>query len=374
MVQLGKTLRQARAARGLNQGELARCAGISRQALSAIETGLYQPSVAVALRLARELGETVENLFGENNEDICKRIDAAWTDKADPSASAPGRVALARVGGKVVAVVQPAARLALSPAAGTLERVWKKQAEVSTFRLPDEIDATLLVAGCDPSVTILADWLARRRSPVCAVALSCSSSSALAAVVEGRAHAAGVHLRDPQTGEYNLASVRRAMGNRPSLVVNFARWELGLATAVGNRLKISSFADLERRGLRIVNREGGSGARSALDEVLKELGLHPDRIHGYKRELAGHLEVAAAIAAGEADVGVTIRVAANVYGLGFIPVREERYDLVILERENKTPPVRAMLEALNSRRFAREVSQLCAYDTSQMGKVIAPVG
>ncbi len=360
--------------RGLNQGELARRAGISRQALSAIESGLYQPSVAVALSLARELGETVESLFGESDEPACKRIEAAWAEEEGSSAGALGRVALGRVGGKVVAVAQPAAHLALSPAAGTLERIGRRQAEVSTCRLPNEIDATLLIAGCDPSVTILADWLARRRSPVCAVALSCSSSRALAALVEGRAHAAGVHLRDPQTGEYNLASVRRALGHRPSLLVNFARWELGLVTAAGNRLKICGFADLARPGLRIVNREGGSGARSALDEALGELGLHRDRIHGYKRELAGHLEVAAAIAAGEADVGVTIRVAADVYGLGFIPLREERYDLVIVERESASQPIKAMLEALNSRRFAREVSQLCAYDTNQMGKVIARVG
>ena len=110
------------------------------------------------------------------------------------------------------------------------------------------------------------------------------------------------------------------------------------------------------------------GARSALDEALEELGLRPGRIDGYKRELAGHLEVAAAIGAGEADVGITIRVAADAYGLDFIPLREERYDLVILERETASDPIKAMLEALNSRRFAREVSQLCAYDTSQMGR------
>jgi putative molybdopterin biosynthesis protein len=263
-----KTVRRGRLAQGLNQNELARRAGISRQALSAIESGLYQPSVAVALSLARELGETVESLFGEGDEPASKRIDAAWAEKDDPPVGIAGRVVLARVGGKVVAVAQPAVHLALSPAAGTLERIGRKQAEISTFRLPNEIDATLLVAGCDPSVTILADWLARRRSLVCAVALACSSGRALAALVEGRAHAAGVHLRDPQTGEYNLSSARRALGHRPSLLLNFARWELGLATAAGNRLRIRSFADLERPGLRIVNREGGSGARSALDEAL----------------------------------------------------------------------------------------------------------
>src|SRR5208282_2240629 len=115
-----------------------------------------------------------------------------------------------------------------------------------------------------------------------------------------------------------------------------------------------------RSGLRIVNREDGSGARSVLDQALGELGLQPGRIAGYQFEVGGHLEVAAAIAAGLADVGVTIRLGADAYGLHFLAHRDERYDLVIME----------LLDALNSRRFAREISQLCAYDTAQMGQVI----
>jgi len=371
----GDGVRKARAARGLNQGELARRAGISRQALSAIESGIYQPGVSVALSLARELGETVENLFGATEEGARQQVEANWANKDLPAIGKPNpRVALARVAGKVVAVAQPAAHLTLAPAAGMLERVRRRRAEVTTFRLPNEIDSTLLIAGCDPAVAILADWLARRRSPVCAVALSCSSSRALGAVVEERAHAAGVHLRDPASGEYNLASVRRALGHRPSILINFARWEMGLATSPGNPLKLRGFDDLAQDGLRIVNRERGSGARAALDEALGRLGLMPQKIAGYGTELGGHLEVTAAIASGQADAGVTIRVAADAYGLGFIPVREERYDLVIRERESATEPVKAMLEALNSARFAREVSQMCAYDTGDMGKLIARIG
>jgi putative molybdopterin biosynthesis protein len=152
--------------------------------------------------------------------------------------------------------------------------------------------------------------------------------------------------------------------------VNFARWEIGLATAPGNPLAIRGFADLARPGLRIVNREAGSGARSALDEALSEHHLKPDRVAGYEVEAAGHLDLAAAIAAGLADVGVTIRLGADVFGLHFIPYRDERYDLVIMETEAESAPIKVMLDALNSRRFAREVSQLCAYDTSQMGQVI----
>jgi putative molybdopterin biosynthesis protein len=155
------------------------------------------------------------------------------------------------------------------------------------------------------------------------------------------------------------------------VVVNFAGWELGLGVTARNPLGVRGFADLVRPQLRIVNREIGSGARLALDEALNELGLRSQRIKGYTRELPGHLEIAEAIASGQADAGVTIRVAAEAYGLAFIAIREERYDLVVLEDESGLSPVKAMLEALNSRRFAREINQLCAYDTDQMGKVIA---
>jgi putative molybdopterin biosynthesis protein len=372
MANIGDRIRDARASRGITQLELARRAGISRQALGAIESGLYQPGVTVALSLARELRETVETLFAENDEEPRTQIDVSWSDaETTPASGFACKVALARVAGKIVAVPQPAAHLCLSSAAGIVDHVGRKRAAVSTYRSQDEIDSTLLMAGCDPAVAILADWLARRRSPVTAVALRCSSSKALVMLSKGGVHVAGVHLRDPKSGEYNLKSVHDAIGRRPSVVVNFARWELGLAVSARNPLQIRGFADLVRPQIRIVNREIGSGARLAVDEALKELGLLSQRIKGYKRELPGHLEIAEAIASEQADAGVTIRVAAEAYGLSFIPLREERYDLVVLEDESVLGPVKAMLDALNSRRFAREINQLCAYDTNQMGKVIA---
>jgi molybdate-binding protein len=273
------------------------------------------------------------------------------------------------VGGKVVAVPNPAARLTLTPPAGIVEHASRGRAEVATYRSASEIDSTLLIAGCDPATTILADWLARHRSPVSAVALPCSSRRALAALIEGRAHAAGVHLKDPGSGEYNRVPTRLALGHRPAIVVSLARWELGLATGAGARLGIHGIADLARPGIRLVNREPGAGARAFLDEELAALEIDASSIEGYGFEAAGHLEVAAAIATGRADAGVTIRLAAEAYGLPFIPIREECYDLIVLTRDLETAPVRAMLDALNSRRFALEVSQLCAYDTNQMGQV-----
>ena len=373
----GEAIRRARSSRGLTQIDLAARAGISRQALGAIESGSYQPGVSVALSLARELGETVENLFGGAADDTLRHVAASWRDD-DLSASGPNprtRVALGRVGGKIVAVTQAAARLTLVAGGGMLEHAGHRRAEVTTFLSRDEIDATLLIAGCDPAVAILADWLARARSPVAAISLNCSSKRALATLLAGRVHAAGVHLRDARNGEYNLSPVRHAFGKRHAAVtlIHFGQWELGLATAATNPLKISGFSDLERPRLRIVNRELGSGARAALDEDLGKLGLKANRIAGYRDELGGHLEVAAAIASGQADVGVTIRVAAQAYGLEFVPTRVERYDLVIPATEMDSAPVIAMLDALNSRRFAREVSQVCGYDTTQMGQVVARI-
>ncbi len=363
-------VRAARIARGLSQSELAKRAGISRQALGAIESTTYQPSVSVALAIARELGASVEALFGESREAI-RHVHARWDNDTTPVAGAMARVALGRVGGKLVAHPQAPVHLALAPAAGVIERASRGGAEVASFRTDDEIDATLLIAGCDPAAALLTEWLARRRSPVSIVALSCSSGKALHSLLSNRAHMAGVHLRDPKSGEFNADAVRRGIRRHPALLVNFARWELGIATAPGNPLKLRGFADLTRPRMRIANRELGSGARAALDEAIAQLGIRGDAIEGYRRESCGHLEVVAAIATGQADFGVTIRVAADVYGLGFVPIREERYDLVILKRDLDSISVKTTLDALNSRGLAQEVAQLCAYDTSQMGKVMA---
>jgi molybdopterin molybdotransferase/putative molybdopterin biosynthesis protein len=370
-------LRRARLARGLTQDELARRAGLSRQALGAIESGAYQPGVGAALALARELGQSVETLFGAPVES--SYLEADWMGAPQAPAGTPdgavaparAAVALGRVGGRLVALAQPPPSMRLAPAAGVLERATGRHARVAAFRTRQEIDATLLVAGCDPAVSILADWMGRHRPATTLAPITHGSRAALAALLEGRVHAAGVHLGDRKGGEYNLAAVRETLKRRRAVMVNFARWELGLGVRRGNPLDLRSIGDLARPRVRIVNREAGSGARLVLDQALAELKVASRRIAGYARELGGHLEVAAAVAAGEAEAGLTLRVAAEAWRLDFVPVREERYDLVILQRETDSPPVRAMLDALNSGSFASEVSQLCAYDTARMGQVVA---
>jgi putative molybdopterin biosynthesis protein len=369
---IGETIRAKRRALNLTQIELARRTGLSRQALGAIEAGIYQPGIGAALSLARELGETVERLFGVEDEKEGRHLDAHWYDDiVDSRSSRRARASLGRVGGRIVAVPQNAAGLSLSPVAGIVARRKGNRAEVVTYNSSDEIDAALLIAGCDPSVTLLADWMTRHHSPARLVPIPCSSSRALDALVRGCAHTAGVHLRDADAEDYNLESVSRALGRRAAIVVTFARWEVGLAVRARNPLGLATVADFAKPRLRIANREAGSGARAVLDAGLKQAGIRPDRIAGYQSEYSGHLEVANAIASGQADTGVTLRVAADAYELEFIRLREERYDLVILAAEVDKAPVRAMLDTLNSRRFAREISQFCGYDTEPMGRVVA---
>ncbi|MGH7843142.1 MAG: helix-turn-helix transcriptional regulator, partial [Candidatus Binataceae bacterium] len=157
--QIEERLRAMRVARKLSQAELARRVRVSRQALGAIESGLYQPGVAVALRLARELGESVESLFGDP-EDRPLIVDSAAPESRVPST----RVALARLGGRLMATAVPAAALALRPAAGLITRSLRgKRVEVAALRSSAEIDLTLVIAGCDPAVALLRDHLARRQ-------------------------------------------------------------------------------------------------------------------------------------------------------------------------------------------------------------------
>ena len=151
--------------------------------------------------------------------------------KSPPSLTANRkRVILARVSGKIVALAQPSACLTLPVSSGIRMKTAGSQARISTRLLDDEIDGTLIVAGCDPAVALLIGWMARTGSRINAVALPCSSGRALAALADGSVHVAGVHLRDPKSGDYNLAPVRSAIGRGRICVVNFARWEVGLAS------------------------------------------------------------------------------------------------------------------------------------------------
>jgi molybdate-binding protein len=234
------------------------------------------------------------------------------------------------------------------------------------------------VAGCDPGIALLAHHLSRTAG-VDLVVASSSSRQSLDWLKEGFVHIAGSHLRDASTGDYNLAAVRKLFPRGGVKVVTFAIWEQGLVFAAGNPKEIRSVADLARPDLagkdlsknavRIVNRELGAGSRDLLDHELQRAGVAAKNVLGYDRIAHGHLPAALAVSLGEADCCIATRSAAQAFGLGFLPLATERYDLVIRQPFVKLPAVEALLDSLNRSAIRRRLEMLAGYDTSRTGEV-----
>ncbi|HET8642469.1 MAG TPA: substrate-binding domain-containing protein [Pseudonocardiaceae bacterium] len=364
-------LRAARVRAGLSQGELAARAGVTRQAVSAIEGGKAAPTMAVALRLARVLGRRVDELFRLVDE--LPQVAAELVGAMGEGIEAPTRVQVADVDGRLLArplVGSSGAVLTIPRANGLIRsRPSGGRAVVDLFADPDRLAETVVAVGCDPAMGLLADHV-RRRHPTVELAWQGGSSlAALETVARGEAHLAGSHLLDSASGEYNLPFARRLLGEDVRLVT-FANWEQGLMVPSGNPKGVAAVGDLGRADLRIANREPGSGARALLDAELARAGLASRGVAGYGSVVRSHLAAAEAVAAGLADAAVGVRAAAQALGLGFVPLARERYDLAIPARFFELPPVQALLETLTSPLFRLEVEALGGYDVSPMGALV----
>ena len=194
------------------------------------------------------------------------------------------------------------------------------------------------------------------------------------ALHERRAHLAGIHLLDADTGEYNVSYVKHLLPEQRVVLVNVAWREQGLLLAAGNPKGIRGLRDLTRRDVRLVNRQAGAGTRLLLRQRLHQARIDPQRIRGYERELPTHAAVAAAIAAGAADAGPGVRAAAQAHGLDFLPLGEERYDLAIPREVFESRRLRPLLELLHDTAFRREAAQFAGYDVARMSRVVAAVG
>jgi molybdate-binding protein/DNA-binding XRE family transcriptional regulator len=216
----------------------------------------------------------------------------------------------------------------------------------------------LLSVGCDPALAILAGYAGELPGGARLRWANGSSGAALDALARGEAHIAGIHLRDEQGGGNSSIVRARAPGAQ---LAPFARWELGLAVLRGNPRRLRTAADLARPGVRLVNREPGSGARLLLDARLGRAGIAPASVVGYRRVARSHLSVAQAVVLGEADAGVATRAACRAWGLDFVPWSEERFDLVIPEALVADARVQRVLETLHGRPFRRRLAALEGY-------------
>ena len=367
---LQNNLKQARTKSGLTQGGLAGQAGISRQAYSSLESGNANPSTEVALRLAQALGERVESLFylpDQPSVALEAELVADSTIGSRYSGTAQ-RARLFRVGQRLLArpLAGPDnARHAVVAAEGLIvSQGGEGRVTVQPFDREEVDSPTLAMLGCDPAVGLLETAL--RSKGVALVAGEETSRQALLGLARGEAHVAGCHLLDEATGTYNSSWVRELVPF-PCALVTFASWQQGLIVAFGNPKQVRGVADLANPGVRLINRQTGSGSRALLDRALAGAGVPTESVDGYGREEWGHLAVAAAVASGSADVGIGVKAAAVAMGLDFLPLEEERYDLVIPEHFINDGPVQVLLDLLRRPALHRRVESLGGYDTTNMG-------
>lgn len=182
---------------------------------------------------------------------------------------------------------------------------------------------------------------------------------------------ASAHLWDSATGEYNVPFVQKLLPSTPAVVVNLTYRTQGLYVAKGNPLDLHAWDDLGEQGVRLINREKGAGSRVLLDESLRAHGINPYEIEGYGDEVQSHIAVASMVARGRADVAVgSEKIARQVKGIDFVPLKKERYDLVFKQSAFETPGIKAMLGILESGLLREEFASLGGYDTSDMGRIM----
>jgi putative molybdopterin biosynthesis protein len=229
----------------------------------------------------------------------------------------------------------------------------------------------LLAAGSDdPSLGILQDLYASRKTPASLFMATTGSSAGLTALRDGVADFALSHLLDPETGEYNLPFIQKTIPSGVAVVPLFHR-ELGLLLRPGNPLRLQTLADLTRSGVRIINRQIGSGTRHYIDQEFSKLDIDAKEIKGYDDSVATHLEVGLKILRQEADAGVATQATARMLGLDFVSLTQERFDILIPKERFFSSGIKTLLEIVGSREFRTRVEAMGGYDTSESGRLIA---
>lgn len=232
----------------------------------------------------------------------------------------------------------------------------------------DEIARTLVITGShDPLLDEVADIMRRKWHDSIVASSHVGSMGGIMAIKRGEAHLGGIHLLDEASGIYNIPCLKKHFPEGGVTLVECVQRMQGLMVARGNPKGIKKFADLV--GINYVNRQKGSGTRILSDYQSKLIGLDTSTIHGYDREEFTHTAVAAAIAAGSADAGLGILSAARIYGLDFIPICDEQYDLLIADSAMDLPPVKRLLEILKSEEFAKRLKNLGGYALKNPGEV-----
>lgn len=249
-----------------------------------------------------------------------------------------------------------------------------RRIELSSSLLhPETADgSSLVISGQDVLLDILTNYL--HQSGVASQRCYLNSFEGLLSLYEGRVAAAACHLYAADEKAFNIPFVKKLLPGVPAALINLSYRSQGFYVAAGNPKEIHGWRDLARRDITILNRSPGSSARILLDGQLHRLGLDARKVKGYEREMRSHLTMAAAIAEGEADLAIgTERISRQIEGLDFIPLLEERFDLVVRREFLETKAAETLLEILRSAAFKKEIRHFSGNDYRDMGKIIAEV-
>ncbi|MCD7035680.1 helix-turn-helix transcriptional regulator [Metabacillus sp. GX 13764] len=230
-------------------------------------------------------------------------------------------------------------------------------------------DSNIVISGQDLVLDILGKHI-EKQSSYKPLRSYTGSLNSLVAMYNGDCDIVSLHLFDGETGEYNLPYLKKILAGYPYILLNVVTRKAGMYVQNGNPHQLSSWPDLEKHDIRIINREKGSGARILLDEQLSIHGISSEALKGYQNEETSHLSVASAVFAGKADAGIGIEKAAKIVGVDFIPLITEQYDIVILKTTENRELIDLVKGILSSKTFQSEIDSFGGYDTSSMGETI----
>ncbi|MBN1571956.1 MAG: molybdopterin biosynthesis protein [Deltaproteobacteria bacterium] len=237
------------------------------------------------------------------------------------------------------------------------------------LRRKDEIEGGILAVGShDISLDLLSGDLSLHFPGYSLASVNVGSLGGITALRNGECHLAGSHLLDPDTGDYNIWAVKKYMKEMPVSIITLAHRTQGLIIQKGNPQGISKIEDLKREGVVFANRQRGSGTRILLDYHLKRFGIDPAEIEGYDREDFTHMNVAVRVLSGRASCGLGIAAAAAALDLDFIPIDEERYDLIIPLKYLEDKRIQALVEVIRRDDFKTKIRALSGYDTRDTGR------
>jgi putative molybdopterin biosynthesis protein len=236
---------------------------------------------------------------------------------------------------------------------------------------PESLGSRIVIAGSNDLALEALTKNIHSRHPQFTISLSnVGSLAGLNALRDGTCHIAASHLLDADTGEYNIPFVKKNYSDLKVRIVNLAHREQGLLIKKGNPLGIRGLKDLVSRKAVFINRQNGSGTRVLLDYKLKENKIDPTEISGYGTIAHTHMEVALAVFKGSADIGMGIRAAAQILNLDFVPLANERFDLIIPNKYHSTEAVDALCKSLWQDEFKSVVTHMGGYETYDTGKTV----